>query len=124
MQKFEKNLYENKGSQCPPGASLKKCKYYDEMDEIYGRSHVMPIVVASNLCQRDISTTEDEEIKEIKEINEGRKKNENLQLWKYIEEKLEKSEEARERRHKENMEQQKEALATYKEFMSKSLEKL
>lgn len=34
------------------GAPLKKCKYYDEMDEIYGKSHsVQPVAIASNLGQ-------------------------------------------------------------------------
>jgi len=46
------------------GASFKKCKYFDEMEEIYGKSpSVQPVVIASNLSEKDIVLSTDEEEK-------------------------------------------------------------
>jgi len=48
-----------------------------------------------------------------------------LEMWtKYFDECGQKREEARERRHQEIIEQQKQALKTYKEIMDKFLKKL
>lgn len=108
------------------GASFKKCKYYDEMEEIYRKSHsVQPVTTASNLSQIVSSTLIDEEQKSDEECNVVPPKKTKLEKQLHVlTEYMKKNEKAKERRHKERLEYQKGAVETYKQLMSKLLEKL
>lgn len=128
---LRKNYMKVKDNNNKSGAPLKKCKYYDEMEEVYGKSpSVQPVVVASNLSQKNMFPSTDEEDKDedictdIIPIKKS-KMDKQLEMWtKYLDENVQKREEARERRHQEKIEQQKQALETYKEVMDKLLKKL
>ncbi|XP_036148167.1 trihelix transcription factor GTL1-like [Monomorium pharaonis] len=127
---LRKNYMKIKDNNKKSGASLKKCKYFDEIEEIYGKSSsVQPVAVASNLSVKDtiLSTDEEEAIDEntcpvpLKKS----KMDKQLEMWTtYFDENSQKREEAREKRHQERLEQQKQALQTYTEIMEKFLKKL
>ncbi|EFN85916.1 hypothetical protein EAI_13708, partial [Harpegnathos saltator] len=45
---LRKTYIKIKDNNSKSGAALKKCKYYDEMDEIFGKSHsIQPVAIAS-----------------------------------------------------------------------------
>jgi len=124
---LRKNYIKVKDNNSKSGASFKKCKYYDEMEEIYGKSHsVQPVATASNLSQKNVlSISTDEEQKSDEECNVVPPKKTKMEKQLHVlTEYMEKNEKAKERRHKERLEYQKEAVETYKQLMSKLLEKL
>ncbi|KYM97842.1 hypothetical protein ALC62_11467 [Cyphomyrmex costatus] len=118
---LRKNYMKTKDNNNKSGASFKKCKYFDEMDEMYGKSpSVQPVAIASNLSEKNALPLEIEE----KKVDENTcsvplkksKLDKQLQMWtKHLDESMQKREETRERRHQERLAQQKEALKTYKE---------
>ncbi|XP_020298477.1 trihelix transcription factor GTL1-like [Pseudomyrmex gracilis] len=124
---LRKNYIKVKDHNSKSGASYKKCKYYDEMEEIYGKSPIVqPVALASNLSQKVSSFSFDEEqtSDEDSDIAPPPKKSKMEKQLHALTEYMEKNEKAKERRHKERLEYQKEAVETYKEVMSKLLEKL
>lgn len=121
---LRKNYIKVKDNNSKSGASFKKCKY-EEMEEIYGKSHIVqPAATASNLSQK-ISLSTDEEQKSDEDNDTVPTKKSKMEKQVHVlTEYMEKNEKAKERRHKERLEYQKEAMETYKQIMNKLLEKL
>jgi len=101
------------------------------MEEICGKSPcVQPVaIVASNFSDKDIVLSTDEKEKFDENTYtvplKKSKMDKQLEMWtKYFDECGQKREEARKRRHQELIEQQKQALETFKEIMGKFLKKL
>nr|XP_012219694.1 PREDICTED: trihelix transcription factor GTL1-like [Linepithema humile] len=125
---LRKSYIKTKDHNSKSGASFKKCKYYDEMEEIYGKSHIVqPVAIASNLSQKIVSISTDEEQRsdrENEDIVPPPKKTKMEKQLHVLTEYMDKNEKAKEKRHKERLEYQKEAIETYKQLMSKLLDKL
>lgn len=123
---LRKSYIKVKDNNSKSGAPFKTCKYYNEMEEIYSKSHsVQPVAIASNLSENIMSSNEESECIEDTPPPKKTKMERQMQTWtEHFEKSLQQKEEARERRHKEKMEYQKEALETYKKIMGKLLEKI
>ncbi|XP_011690948.1 PREDICTED: trihelix transcription factor GTL1-like [Wasmannia auropunctata] len=93
---LRKNYMKVKDNNSKSGAPLKTCKYFDEMEEVYGTSpSVQPVAVASNLSEKDVFLSTDEEEKLDEDITVPLKKSKiekQMEMWtKYFDEKIAKS---------------------------------
>lgn len=120
------------------GGQRKASKFYEDMEEIFGdKPCIKPVAIASTLRKRSSSdsskihstcvfVSEEDEIQEATPI--PRKKSQitkSLEEWAIsMKQESMQREIERDRRHKEKLEKQEQAIATYREFMSKLLDKL
>jgi hypothetical protein len=100
------------------GTSPRKFAYEEEMDEIFAQKpNLNPVAIASSSRESTSESydTDDELVLQTKVLNDSTVKQRKRR---------ETEAEGRERRYKERLEKQTEAITTYKEMMSKLLEKL
>jgi len=121
------------------GGEPKTCKFYEDMEEVLGdKPCIKPVAIASTLRKRScfnlapctdnptLALTSDED--EIHEAAPSRRRSRverSLDEWTMsMRQDSQQKELEKERRHREKLEKQEQAIATYREMMSKLLDKL
>lgn len=128
--KYLKKIYvETKDKNKESGTPENTCPYFNELDEIYGKSHsVKPLALASN--QTITSSTSVSELSDFDEREsiipkKKSRRSQDIDLWtETFRNDAAAREEARQKRHEELLTLQKEQMQTQNALLAKILEKL